>query len=285
MQQIHYPYEFAPHELESIKACNDEHGFAVVKGMITPEYVEDLKADVRRVLNPHDSLLPGQSTYSPNFVEVAPASWKLLECGPYMKLYRHLLQSDELTIHRSAAIIRMPSAGPVTWHTDYSFFPDPPQNVNHILNRIECPSGAWFYLNGTHPDRGGLAVIADSHRPDWSGPQGFQLTADKHTFYREGTTAEAYAGMDVPGVVPLLTDPGDLIVFAARTYHAATAHYGDEPRLSCSVVFRAGQTPYPVPWPLPASARAFQANAPLPLQPFLDHYTGIEPAWKPAATA
>ena len=32
-------------------------------------------------------------------------------------------------------------------------------------------SSVWFYLNGTHPSRAGLAIIPDSHAPDWSPPR------------------------------------------------------------------------------------------------------------------
>jgi hypothetical protein len=86
--------------------------------------------------------------------------------------------------------------------------------------------------------------------------------------------------MDVPGMLPLLTAPGDLIVFAERTYHGVFPHHGDEVRLSIGLAFRPGQTPFPVPWPLPESARKFIASAPADVRPLVEHYVGLEPGWK-----
>ena len=65
-----------------------------------------------------------------------------------------------------AAIVRQPGAAPVAWHSDFcGHFPLPPLNTGHVLLRSErVPSGIWFYLSGSHPRRGGLAVIEDSHR-------------------------------------------------------------------------------------------------------------------------
>ena len=115
----------------------------------------------------------------------------------------------------------------------------------------------WFYLNGTHPSRAGLAVIADSHRADWQPPDGFEFTADQRSFHRTGEEPKPYDRMDMPGTVPLFTEPGDLIIFAARTYHGAFPHGGDEPRLSCGFIFRPTQEKLSIPWELPESAHRF----------------------------
>ena len=51
-----YQYEFEADELTAIKACHDEHGFAVVKSVLSPDYVEELKESVSQVLNPEGDL-------------------------------------------------------------------------------------------------------------------------------------------------------------------------------------------------------------------------------------
>ena len=61
----------------------------------------------------------------------------------------------------------------------------------------------------------------------------------------------------MPGTVPLFTEPGDLIIFAARTYHGAFPHGGDEPRLSCGFIFRPTREKLSIPWELPESAHRF----------------------------
>ena len=279
-----YRYEFNPDELQPIKACNEAHGFAVVKALLTRDYVEELKDSVRTVANPNNDLGPGQSRTVHAFIEYSPPLWKLLEHERYLKLCQHLVGSEEITVHRSAAIIRNPGSRGADWHTDWSFCEGPSRTANEVMNRGEIPSGLWFYLNGTHPSRGGLAVIADSHRSDWPGPEGFTFTEDRRSFHRQGAPPKAYAGMDVPGIVPLCTEPGDLILFAARTYHAAFPHGGTEPRLSCAVGFRAGRSPYPVPWPLPDSAKRFKESVPERLRPFVEYYTGFDKNWTAKAT-
>ena len=46
-----YRYEFEADELSAIKVCHDEHGFAIVKNMLSPDYVEELKESVSQVLD------------------------------------------------------------------------------------------------------------------------------------------------------------------------------------------------------------------------------------------
>jgi ectoine hydroxylase-related dioxygenase (phytanoyl-CoA dioxygenase family) len=278
-EQPSYRFEFLPDEFDAIKACNDEHGFAIVKGLLNEEQVASLKAEVLRVVDPQGVLPPGGNATHSSFVEEAPEFWKLLDYQPYMRLYSHMLGTEQMTIHRSAAIIRKPGNAPMYWHTDFSFSNEPPKTANDVLNRGEWPNGAWFYLNGTHPSRGGLAIIPDSHRPDWPGPEGFTFTENRVSFYREGTEPEQYTGFDVPGMMPVLSDPGDLLFFAPRTYHGVFPHNGDEPRLSCGVAFRPAEVSISAPWPLPESAQRFVDNVPESLKPYVEGYTGIQRTW------
>jgi ectoine hydroxylase-related dioxygenase (phytanoyl-CoA dioxygenase family) len=192
------------------------------------------------------------------------------------------LNGEDVSLHRSAAIAKAVGSGVGSWHTDYSFRRGRPRNTNDVLNNTEF-SSVWFYLNGTHPSRAGLAIIPDSHTMDWAPPAGFALTEDRGSFYREGGPPGAYDAMDIPGVLPLFTDPGDLIIFAGRTYHGVYPHGGDETRLSCAFAFRSGRRPHPTAWPLPESARRFIAAAPPSIRPLVEHYPGIVPGWKGGA--
>ena len=51
--------------------------------------------------------------------ESGPGAWEVLDYEPFMDINRHLIATDELTIHRSAAIIRRTGSAPVGWHTDW----------------------------------------------------------------------------------------------------------------------------------------------------------------------
>ncbi len=279
--QLPYRYEFAPSETAAIAACNREHGFAVVKGVLDRTQVEQLKETTWRVLDPERTLKPGETRVQIDFIEHAPPLWDLLEHEDFLRLNRAILGTPDLTVHRSAAILKNTGAGPVTWHTDWhGYSPLPARAPNEILNRGEWPNGMWFYLNGTRPSRAGLAVIADSHTLDWAGPEGFAFTEYRRSFHPLGEEPKVHDRFEVPGMVPLFTEPGDLIVFDTRTYHGAFPHGGSEARLSCGFIFRPTAPPFPAPWALTESARRFCAALPSRLHPFVREYTGLDPAWK-----
>ena len=197
-----------------------------------------------------------------------------------MKIHRHLIGTEEMTVHRSAAIIRMPGSQPVAWHTDWcGFSTDAPRNSGDVLNRGLWPSGKWFYLTGSRPEHGGLCVIENSHVEDWEGPEGFNMTTDRRSFYKDGEEEKAYVGFDIPGLVPLFTNPGDMIVFAHRTYHGAFPNQIDEIRLSCAIGFRSREHRIDIPWEIPDDGRQFLADLPPHLHQYTHGYTSIDLNW------
>lgn len=276
-----YCYEFGLDALDAAQACVQAHGFAIVKKVLSDELVEELQESVKQVLDPDGTLGEGNSYTHTSFIEHSPAMWKLFDHEPFMRAQRVFCQADALTINRTAAILRNPGSAPLNWHTDWHGFAEgPPQNSGDVLNRGPWPSGLWFYITGSYPKHGGLAVIEDSHLEDWDGPEGFQLTPDKRSFHPEGSDPHSYVGFDIPGLVPLFTDPGDEIVFASRTYHSAFPNRIDQVRLSCGIGLRRRGYPVNAPWPLSESAQAFMKNFPRHLQPMVDGYVGIDTTWQ-----
>jgi hypothetical protein len=279
--ELPYRYEFELHELEDMRSCVDAHGFAVLKSVLPPDMVDQLQAAVLKAVDPDGALTTGQSRTHLSFVEAAPTAWKMLEYEPFMRVHRFLNNSEQLTVHRTAAIIRQPGSAPVAWHSDWRGFSNAaPKDASDILNRGPWLSGKWFYLTGSRPVHGGLCVIADSHVEGWAGPEGFTMTEDGGSFYPAGSKPRRYNDFDVPGIVPLFTDPGDMILFAHRTYHAAFPNRTEEVRLSCAMGFRPKSYKIEAPWPLPPSAQAFVEAIPKNLQPFVEEYTGIDPQWR-----
>jgi len=199
-----------------------------------------------------------------------------------MNLHRALIGTDELCVHRSAAIIRKPGSKIVNWHSDWCGYDDgPPKNTGDVLNRGLWPSGKWFYITGSRPSHGGLCVIEDSHLEGWQGPEGFKLTANQRSFCKDdGSSESPYDGFDMPGLVPLITDPGDCLVFAHRTQHGAFSNQEETDRLSCAVGFRDRAHRIDTPWDLPESAQTFAAELPDHLKRYADGYVGIDPSWK-----
>ncbi len=85
--------------------------------------------------------------------------------------------------------------------------------------------------------------------------------------------------MDIPEAFPLFTEPGDMIIFAERTYHGVFPHLGDETRLTCGFGFRPSSYPVKPCWPLPESSREFIASCPAEVLPLVEGYTGIDHTW------
>lgn len=276
-----YRYEFSIEELDAMLDCVDEHGFAIVKDVLADGVVERMQQAVWDGVDPERTLKKGESRTRHAWVESGPGPLELLENEAFMKVHHHLIGTDDLTIHRSAAIIRMPGSDPVSWHTDWCGFSDvPPKNSGDVLNRGMWPSGKWFYITGSRPVHGGLCVIADSHVEDWEGPDGFRMTADRRSFFPEGAEEQAYDGFDIPGMVPLFTNPGDMIVFAHRTYHGAFSNQLGEIRLSCAIGFRDRNHKIDVPWEIPDQGKRFLSELPDRLHRYIDGYTSINMGWK-----
>ncbi|RAV22591.1 hypothetical protein DQG23_06580 [Paenibacillus contaminans] len=276
-KKLPYVYEFDKDDTEGIYKCNELHGFAVVKGLLPQDIVDKLKAEVRRTLEDESDSTPGTTRFATSFIEQSPTLADLLTYEPYMKIARRLYGNEPISLNRSAAIYKKPGAPVGAWHTDWQPRVHP-YGVDGVLNTTGANSN-WFYLNGTHPDRAGISIIPDSHTEEWEGPKGFEFTSRRKSFYRKGTEPEACVEMDFDEAFSLFTDPGDMIVFAERTYHGVHAHNGTETRLSCALSFRTKGQQFDEVWPLPESARTFIANCPVGVKPLVEEYLGMGKSW------
>lgn len=276
-----YRFEFDKNEVRNIVECNEQHGFAIVKGMLPLGMVEMLKAEVRRVLEP---VVQSSSviTYTHNhFIEHSPVYASLMTYEPYMRIARALNGDEPITLNRSAAIYKQAGCGPMAWHTDWGPL-EHPYDTNSVLNSSGA-SSMWFYLNGIDDVRGGLAIIPDSHPEDWEAPEGFAFTGRKKSFYRKGAAPTPHARMDdVPGAMPVVAEPGDMILFAERTYHGVYPHRGTQTRLSCGMSFRKQSYKPAQVWPLSESAKRFIDLCPPEIKPFVEGYAGMGGDWTSA---
>ena len=272
-------YHFERDDIEAALACLDEYGFCVIRQLIDRDMVVALKDSIDRNLDPEGDLPPSSNRYHMSFAEDSEPVWDLVDDQAYMQFMRTVHGTADLCLHRSAAILRTPGEGMGRWHQDHRGHIAKPQQANDVLNRYPIPSGCWFYLNGSHPDRSGIAVIEKSNHLEWDGPEGFVMGPNRGGLYPVGGTPETpYDGMSVPGCVPVHADPGDLICFAALTWHANMATR--ERRYSCGIGFRPKTWRIDAPWPLPASAAALADRLPDHLKHFTDGYTGFDGAWR-----
>jgi hypothetical protein len=282
--RLGYRFEFAVDETEAAARCTREHGFAVLRRVLPADRVERLKASVRETLLGRGPLAEGETRFNTWFVEESPEFLDLLRFEPYTRILR-ALRGPRPTIVRTASLAKAVGAPIGNWHTDFSFNKDgPPRNSGDVLNSGEFDS-VWCYLNGTHPDRAGIAVIPDSHTMDWQGPEGFAFTEGRYSFYPRGDKPQAYARMDVPGMLPVITEPGDVIIFNGRTYHGVFPHHGSEIRLTCGLGVRSESTPMNPPWAMPERGRRFLAGLPEELRPWFAGYPSIDENWGASKSA
>lgn len=279
-----YRYEFARHELTDIVSCLREHGFSVVKAAIPGTLVERLKASVLDALVPGGKLPEGRTNiYHLCFVEESKVLPELLRYRPYLDIAAAALGTRQMTVHRSAAIIRQPGDGGMQWHSDFQFGLRAPTGASEVLNTTPPGSRAgsmWFYLTGSNPNDGGLSIIPDSHRDGWSPPAGFELSPDKRSIRKAGEPHPTL-DMDIPGAMPVFVEPGDLLLFDLVTYHGVYKHRGSQYRLSASLGMRRTDSGFKAPWGRTESARQLHDNAPDDIKPYLREYTGFDAAWRP----
>ena len=104
------------------------------------------------------------------------------------------------------------------------------------------------------------------------------MDQDRIFLYRDGEETP-FNQSDIPGYVPLISEPGDLLLFAAMTIHVNLPT--NERRYYCGMAFRPKTVQIDVPWALPESVERLKARLPAHQQTLLEGYTGIVPDWKP----
>ena len=270
-----YRYIFEADELDAMKACVQSHGFAIAREVIDESLQAELQASVRAVLDPDGTMPHGESDAALRFVEHSDALLKLFDYPKWLAIQQHMCGGrTDLTVHRTAAILRNPDAPGMAWHTDAA--PDSPwYHPGVVLNHGEELGGTWFYLNGCYPRHGGIVLMPDSHRPDWVPPAGFRFNGDSRRALAREDEREDYIGADIPGALPVVCGGRDMILFHQRTYHCALPNQEPRQRLSCAMGFRAGREAYPVPWPLTEQAQALKQRVRDDLKPYFEHYTSV----------
>ena len=93
-----YRYEFATDELNAMDQCLEAHGFAVIKDVLPPEIVAQIKQAVWDGTDPERTLQPGESRTRHAWIESGRGAWEVLDYAPFMDIHRHLIGTDELTI-------------------------------------------------------------------------------------------------------------------------------------------------------------------------------------------
>jgi len=116
------------------------------------------------------------------------------------------LLGDDLDCFLSQFIFKKPGALGQPWHQDaYYFRMDPPLQV-----------GAWLAVTEANLRNGPLWVIPGSHREPVHETVARDTREHAHPFYVEIT------GVDTANEVPVIMQPGDLLVFHSHLRHRST---------------------------------------------------------------
>ena len=272
-----YAHAFAVDAIDDAIACYRAHGFAILRGLASPDVLDDLRRAVEHVLGAQP---PAHNLTTPEFVERSPLALRVLDIEGYLDLNARLLGTRELTIHRSFAVLKNGGSEAVAWHRDYHHLDSAgPTEPDQFLDPGDHGARMLWYLDGSHPDEGGLWVIPDSHRDDWPGLSGFAFTPGRKSFHRVGEPAVECTSFDAPHMFPLRVDPGDLLLYSLRTYHGAAAQPSGR-RRACAVLLRPTFPALEVPWAQPESSRRFLDALPERYRSFGRNYVGIDYRWR-----
>ena len=85
-----------------MSACLEAHGYAVIQDVLPESIVTGLRKAVWDGADPERTLGPGESRTLHAWIESGPGAWSLLEHEPFMEVHRHLIGTDDMTVHRSA---------------------------------------------------------------------------------------------------------------------------------------------------------------------------------------
>ena len=285
-------YRFTSDDVAGALASLRAHGFAIIEGMLPATVVETLREAVHEACDSYAALEQSDvpieersNQYCMTFIEHSTKALALLEHQPYLDYITSEHAREDLCFHRSACIRRSPGDDGIAWHRDTSPLADdePSQIANDVLNRPAHQyekRGGWFYLTGSRPEHGGLWVIPGSHKADYELPAGFEAVNGRKSFKRVGAADGWCHDLDVPGAIPVITEPGDLIIFTTETFHAAGPNLIEQDRLSCGIGFRPRSAHIEAPWELPAPAQALAARIPDAFKSFMDGYTSFDGSWR-----
>jgi hypothetical protein len=185
-----------------------QDGYFIVKGALTSSELERMTAGVDAAFERHLKVNPPAQQAGMdigNLIEEDEAFLYLIDSTRTFPLVLDLLGAY-IELGQSESTVRLPSADT----GDYTGFIH--TDGGHALSRIQVSETSrplqakthYFLTDCMEPDMGNFAVVPGSHLriPDWD--QGENITP-----------------ADVDGVVPLLVEAGDCVMFTHSLWHGA----------------------------------------------------------------
>lgn len=206
---------------ETERAAFERDGFLVWRGVLSPEEVERYKT-ILKALADRFRLETGLTTQDSveirNAIVSEPAIMELLDHPRVLGAMRDILGSN-IQLSTSHVFERLPTPAAtgtfkaIDWHADGPS-PRPPRiqtEKGEVEPRLYAKAG-WFLTDLTRPNRGNLRVVPGSHRLAACPPK------DENG--------------DPEGAIQVLTEPGDVVLFENRCWHAVGPNYAEHARLN-----------------------------------------------------
>ena len=211
------------------RASWEEHGFFRIDGFADPAVCREMLDDVISIARSHaagESVSPAFVTPEQNLrdggrtgeaEELVSKIFRLHRRGPFhefatssvvVDLLAELLGSEDLDCFLSQFIFKNPGAWGQPWHQDSFYFHFDPAGGRPI-------AGVWLAVTEATIENGCLHVVPGSHREP----------IHEHIPDQRPNANVGYVEIvdhDMSAAVPVLMNPGDLLVFDSHLMHRST---------------------------------------------------------------
>lgn len=183
-------------------------GYCIFSNLFNKSFINELRLHFQKRVheqkNPFDTIA---MDYRPEYM-----SLYIHPC--VVKVLREELGCPDPKFHASYFINKNPGESRRSWHHDWYAW-DEPLSTNNLGPQI----GLMVYFNPTNECNGCLEVIPKSHRV-WQNDYftDYQLYMKPH-----------------PDSVQVISNPGDLVIVDARTFHATKGNTSQEARMMCTM--------------------------------------------------
>ncbi len=193
-------------------------GYVVLKDCLDADELQEVQEAFDRVTErapDFDNFGPSGTRRSISFTEEEEVLGALIEQPRIMEAMRDIDGTEFLYIGNADLTANMDE---VYWHTDGN-----PSMQPMTVKTV-------FYLSGTPDGEGALNIIPGSFHPDFSAALYRSYAPLGEEYRRRSHRPDSNTRENVPGVVQVLANPGDVVIWDNRLWHSAWKRKDGKPR-------------------------------------------------------
>ncbi len=211
-----------------------ENGFLIIRGLLTPEQVQELRDEADYMAENHATMPKVREGFDlePNqdrsrkrptfrkiggFTDFSDPFQRLVFRHPVVLDHLHAILGDRLELWRDVLMMKPARVGrEKPWHQDSSYWPWQPMNLVSVMTALDDAS----------PENGCLQVIPGTHKEEVQH-YGKELRVDLDDDFQSRTR-----------YVPL--QAGDSLLFHSLLLHASEPNHSDRDRRVCIISYKPG---------------------------------------------